>query len=263
MEKRLRNRDIFGSLVRWVYFSHACYNYERMQGNSFAQSMAYSLKRLYPDEQKLGSELKKHTSFFNTEPNVGCVIHGIVLGMEEKRANGQDVSAEQISNIKTGLMGAIAGLGDPLTQGIIVPVLLALGMYFAVGGNIAGPISYFIAVNIVMWGIACFTWNAGYKQGTDAVMKLMEGNLQSRISRAAGILGCMMLGAMVSEFTGITFLDAAVSSAAILSRHLPVTLSLLATLLCYLLVKRGISTRLMVLGIFAVGFILSLLGLEV
>lgn len=53
--------------------------------------------------------------FFNTEPHmVGPVIHGIALSMEKARANGAEVSAEDINGARTGLMGSVAGIGDTI-----------------------------------------------------------------------------------------------------------------------------------------------------
>ena len=43
-------------------------------------------------------------------------------------------------NIKATLMGPLAGLGDSIIQGIIVPILLSIAMGLANGGNMLGPI---------------------------------------------------------------------------------------------------------------------------
>ena len=51
------------------------------------------IKKLYgdrPDEYK--ACIQRHMQFFNTEPHIGGVIPGIVLAMEEERANGAPIT---------------------------------------------------------------------------------------------------------------------------------------------------------------------------
>ena len=125
---------------------HICYNYERLQATSFAEAMGVILKKLYPNKEDLGREMGKHFTFFNTEPNTGGVIHGVVIAMEEQRANGAPISEDMINGIKTGLMGPFAGVGDSIVQGIITPVLLAVALGMSQNadgsGNPVGPIFY-------------------------------------------------------------------------------------------------------------------------
>ena len=148
-----------------MFFSNACYNYELLMATTFAGCMGFALKDLYPDKKKLGEELAKHTVFFNTEPKLGSVIHGVVIAMEEQRANGAPVEADMINGVKTGLMGPFAGIGDTLQQGIIVPVLLAVALDMAKGGNIVGPIFYVLAAATIVLGYGCFMFMYGYKMG--------------------------------------------------------------------------------------------------
>jgi mannose/fructose/N-acetylgalactosamine-specific phosphotransferase system component IID len=66
--------------------------------------------------------------FYNTEPQTGQLINGIVASLEEQIAMGEEVSEEMPVNIKTTLMGPLAGIGDSIIQGIIVPILLSIAM---------------------------------------------------------------------------------------------------------------------------------------
>ena len=34
--------------------------------------------------------LKRHSVFYNTEPQIGSLINGVVIGLEEQRALGQE-----------------------------------------------------------------------------------------------------------------------------------------------------------------------------
>lgn len=44
--------------------------------------------------------MQRHMSFYNTEPHFGGIINGMVLAMEEERANGADIDDDAINNIK-------------------------------------------------------------------------------------------------------------------------------------------------------------------
>ena len=47
----------------------------------------------------------------------------ITAGLEEARANGDAVDGETINGMRAGLMGPIAGIGDSLVVGTLIPVL--------------------------------------------------------------------------------------------------------------------------------------------
>ena len=67
--------------------------------------------------------MNTYTAFFNTEPQVGSIIVGITAGLEEAKANGnEDIDAEAINGIRAGLMGPLAGIGDSLVVGTLIPI---------------------------------------------------------------------------------------------------------------------------------------------
>ena len=144
-QSKLSKKDLNKSIWRWQFFSHANYNYERLQASSFALSMIPIIKKLYPDNKEKQIEaIQRHLGFFNTEPNFGAVIHGITVAMEEEKSDGAPISEEAINSIKVGLMGPLAGLGDTLTQGTIIPLLLAIGISFGEKGNLFGPLGVMV-----------------------------------------------------------------------------------------------------------------------
>ena len=49
------------------------------------------IRKLYKDPEDIKAALKRHLVFFNTEPNVGGIIHGATIAMEEQRANGAPI----------------------------------------------------------------------------------------------------------------------------------------------------------------------------
>ncbi len=267
--KKVSKKSLWKACWFWMFFSNSCYNYELLMATSFAGMIAFALKDLYPnDKKKLGEELEKHTVFFNTEPKLGSVIHGVVISMEEQRANGAPVSADMINGVKTGLMGPFAGIGDTLQQGIIVPVLLAVALDMAKGGNIVGPIFYVIAAATIVLGYGCFMFFYGYRLGTRAIERILSHGMANKILKLAGVLGCTVLGGLVSNFVKITSSVKWKTSALnfvlqtdFFDKIMPGMLSLTGALLVFWMVKKGVSPNKIILGLVVVGAALNLLGI--
>src|SRR5699024_2108964 len=93
--RKLSKVDIIKAWFTWFMFSHSSYNYERLQANSFAHSMLPILKKLYSNDEDIAEGLKRHSVFFNTEPNVGSVIDGMVTSIEANKSNA-DCSVDDV-----------------------------------------------------------------------------------------------------------------------------------------------------------------------
>ena len=60
-QSKLSKKDLNKAIWRWQFFSHANYNYERLQASSFALSMIPIVKKLYPnDKDKQVVEIQRH-----------------------------------------------------------------------------------------------------------------------------------------------------------------------------------------------------------
>jgi PTS system mannose-specific IID component len=206
----LTRGDVQRSFWLWTFFSHANYNYERLQGTAFAQAMAPIIRKLYKKPEDIKAALKRHLVFFNTEPNVGGIIHGAVIAMEEQRANGADIDDDAINSVKSGLMGPLAGIGDSISQGTITPILLALGIGIAAGshdvtgdGNPLGAVIYFVLEVAIMVALAYFFWMQGYDRGRVGVMDMLRSGTLDRFLTGAGVLGNMVLGALAFQFVHV------------------------------------------------------------
>src|SRR3990170_7067586 len=142
-------------------------------------------------------------TFFSTEPNVGGVIHGAVIAMEEQRANGADIDDDAINGVKTGLMGPLAGVGDTISQGTITPILLSVGISLAAAGNPLGSIIYFVLEVGIMLALAYFFWMQGYDRGREGVTGLLRSGLLDRVVLGAGVLGNVVVGALTAQFVHV------------------------------------------------------------
>lgn len=203
MEKKLDRSDVRRAFWLWTFFSHANYNYERLQGTAFAQAMTPIIRKLYKDPEEIKAALKRHLVFFNTEPNVGGLIHGAVIAMEEQRANGADIDDDAINSVKSGLMGPLAGVGDSISQGTITPILLSIGIGIAAAGQPFGALLYLVLEVAIMVALAYFFWFQGYDRGREGVTAMLRSGLLDRVLAGAGVLGNMVMGALTFQFVNI------------------------------------------------------------
>ena len=129
VEVHLRKSDLVNTWWRST-FLQASWNYERMQNVGWAFSLIPGIRRLYKSKEDRAAAMKRHLEFFNTHPYVASPILGVELAMEEQRANGAPINDEAMNGVKVGMMGPLAGVGDPIFWGTMRPVLgaFAAGM---------------------------------------------------------------------------------------------------------------------------------------
>lgn len=282
-------------------FLQGSWNYERMQNGGFCYAMIPAIKRLYSTKEDQAAALKRHLEFFNTQPYVGAPILGVTMALEEDRANGAPVDDAAIQGVKVGMMGPLAGVGDPIFWFTVRPILGALAASFAMSGNILGPILFFVLWNVIRYAFLWYTQEFGYKAGT-AITKDLSGGLLQKVTQGASILGMFVLGALVQRWVNVgfpfvvsrvtlsegAFIDweslplggEGIKSAFMqytsgmaldpvkvttmqdnLNSLVPGLAGLLLTFLCMYLLKRKVSPIVIILGLFVVGIVLHVLGI--
>lgn len=282
-------------------FLQGSWNYERMQNGGWVYAMIPAIKKLYTTQEDRKAALKRHLEFFNTHPYVASPIVGVTLALEEERANGATVEDAAIQGVKIGMMGPLAGVGDPVFWFTLRPILGALGASLAMTGNILGPILFFVLWNIARWAFMWYTQELGYRAGVKITDDLSGGLLQ-KITKGASILGMFILGALIERWVNISFtpvvssvkLDegayidwASLSSGSEgikealtqysaglslsdtkvttlqsnLDSLIPGLVPLLLTLFCMWLLKKNVSPIIIIIGLFIVGILGHLVGL--
>ena len=271
-DKKVTNNDLFWTFIR-SNFLLGSFNFERMQSMGFCVSMMPILKRVYGDsKEEMKAALKRHLEFFNTQPFVAAAIMGIIGAMEEKRANGADISPATLSGVKVGLIGPLAGVGDPIFWGTIRPVLAALGAGIALTGSIIGPIIFFVAFNAIRLATHWYGVRYGYEKGTELVENI-GGNEMKFLTEGASVLGLLVMGALVAKWTTVNMplviseYDNAMGDhvvttlQTILDSLMPGIVALLMTFACMWLLKRGMNPLVIIIGLFAIGIVGYAIGL--
>ncbi len=271
-DKKVTKNDLFWTFIR-SNFLLGSFNFERMQSMGFCVSMMPILKRVYGDsKEEMKAALKRHLEFFNTQPFVAAAIMGIIGAMEEKRANGADISPATLSGVKVGLIGPLAGVGDPIFWGTIRPVLAALGAGIALTGSIIGPIIFFVAFNAIRLATHWYGVKYGYEKGTQLVENI-GGNEMKFLTEGASVLGLLVMGALVAKWTTVNMplviseYDNAMGEhvvttlQTILDSLMPGIVALLMTFACMWLLKRGMNPLIIIIGLFAIGIAGYAIGL--
>ena len=268
--KKLTQKDLREVFVR-SNLHQGSWNYERMQGLGYCFAMVPIIRRLYKgDERK--QAMKRHLEFFNTQPFVTAPILGVTAAMEEERANGAPIDDAAINGVKIGLMGPLAGVGDPIFWGTIRPVIAALAASIALTGSVVGPILFFVAFNALRLTVRWYGVQYGYKKGLD-IVKETGGNRLQKLTEGASILGLFVMGALVNKWTSIN-VPLVVSTIknqkgevvittvqTILDSLMPGLLALLLTFLCMKLLKKKVNAIYIIFGLFGVGILGYWLGL--
>ena len=185
-------------------FLQGSWNYERMQNLGWAYSLIPAIKKLYTNKEDQAAALKRHLEFFNTHPYVAAPIIGVTLALEEEKANGTEIEDAAIQGVKIGMMGPLAGIGDPVFWFTIRPILGALGASLAQSGNIAGPLIFFIGWNLIRMAFLWYTQELGYKAGSE-ITKDISGGILKDITKGASILGMFILAVLVERWVSVVF----------------------------------------------------------
>jgi len=263
--RRVARRDVIKAFWNWFFFAQSSYNYERLQGMGVACYMAPILNKLYTKKEDIAAGLKRQMAFFNTEPSFGCLIHGVNIAMEEQKANGAPIGDEEINSLKTGLMGPMAGLGDSIIQGVITPILLAIGIGLAQKGSLVGPALFFVLETIAIVAISFAGWMQGYSRGREGITDLLRSGVLRKVLEYAGILGCGVLGALAAQFVSLSTPISMVSGTTtlklqdMLDKVLPGLLPLALTLVVFYFVRKGKNANAILVALILAGIVGALL----
>ena len=265
-EKMLTTRDLRRMYWRSTFLLGS-FNFERMQAMGFCYTLMPAIRKVYRgDKAAEAAALKRHLEFYNTQPWISSVVFGVTAAMEEQKAKGEEISEETITSVKVGLMGPLAGVGDPIFWGTARPVLAALGASLALNGSIVGPLLFFVGINLLRVLTRWYGLKFGYERGTEMVTEVGGGQLK-KITQMAAIMGLFVMGALVSKWTTIKFptvvssvknddgimVDTTVQS--ILDQLLPGLAALGLTFLCMWLLNKKVNALWIILGMFAVGIL--------
>ncbi len=266
--KKISKKALNKSFLNWFYGNLTCFSQEHMQTFGYMLSMLPIVEDLYETNEEQTEKVLTYSTFFNTEPQVGAIVVGITAGMEEARANGEEVDDETINGIRAGLMGPLAGIGDSLVVGTLLPILLGIALGLSGGGSPLGAIFYILSWNVAMFLIMRFMYFKGYELGGKAV-EILVGEKANAIRESIIMLGTMVIGGVTASWITITTSFKMIGEEGrvivdlqkTLDDVYPSILSAVFVIICwYLLSKKRLSPVVVMLILVVVAFVGVLLG---
>lgn len=267
----LTKKNLNKAYWQFERYAQACCSYERLQAPGFFCGMRNVIEKLYADDEEGKVEAcKRHMEFYNSEfALVGPVILGIAVAMEEEKANGAEIDGQAISAVKTSLMGPLAGIGDTLRQGTLIPIIGSIAISLGQSGNLIAPFFYMIVTLALNWGISYTLYHRVYQQGNSFIANFFTGNRMEKIMTMITSMGAVTIGALAASTVKLstplqlTFGEKALSLQtnifdAVILNLLPFA----AVMLIYwLIAKKKVNINKVIVGIFAVCIIGGLIGI--
>ena len=113
----------------------ASFNYERMQAAGWLWGILPGLQKIHTNKEDLSLSMEHNLEFFNTHPFLVTFVMGIVLSLEQQKADINTIRA-----VRVAAMGPLGGIGDALFWFALVPITAGITANMAIAGNLIGPV---------------------------------------------------------------------------------------------------------------------------
>ena len=247
LDKKTLNKMVWLSC-----FLQASFNYERMQACGWLWGILPGLQKIHTNKEDLKASMAHNLDFLNTHPFLVTFVMGIVLSLEQNKAETQTIRSVRIS-----AAGPLGGIGDALFWLTLVPITAGLTANMAMEKNILGAILFLIIFNVVQFIVRFGLMYWSYGLGTKAVTMLTSN--AKEFTRAASILGIFVVGGLIANYGGTTVRmivgDTQINIQGLLDGVLPKLIPLLITLGIYALIKKGWTPVRCIILILVVGIV--------
>jgi mannose/fructose/N-acetylgalactosamine-specific phosphotransferase system component IID len=208
--EEITSKDILIAWLRFYFADEIPHSFDRYIAPALLWALIPALKKLYKDKDELRAAYQRHLLFFNTQISWGGgIITGLMLSMEKERAqqvyNKEEITVtdDLIYNIKAGLMGALAGIGDSIDSGTVQYIFIAIAIPWAQQGLAIGAVFPFLAFSLYQVFIGLFFTRQGFKMGLRA-SELLEGSKVQSLIELLSILGLFMMGVLAANYVKVS-----------------------------------------------------------
>lgn len=249
------------------FFIYGSFNPVRASGVGFLYAMLPAINKFYQDKKEKIAAMKRHVEYFNCTSAISSFPMAVAASMEKENANTDGFDASSINAVKASLMGPLSGIGDAFFWGTIRVIAAGIGIGLAKQGSALGPILFLLLYNIPAIAARYFGTFAGYEMGDKYITKAYESGMIDVLTKAAGILGTIMIGGMIVTTVGIhTSLAFSMGGIKyelqqILDDVLKYFLPLMTTMITFGLVRKKVSINKIMLGMIIIGFLLGFVGI--
>lgn len=214
MSENLTKREVIKGWAKYYLCAEVSSGFERLTALAFSYGMNDVLAELYKDDEEQYKEaLQRHLMFYNSEATWGSMIFGMTCALEEERAamlkegaesEELEASADMISNLKVGLMGPLAGIGDTINHGMLRPLLLSMFIPLAAEGSWLAGVGPFVIWSVAITILAYTLATRGYTLGRKSVVSILKSGKLNQFINTASVLGLFMMGALSSTYVKLT-----------------------------------------------------------
>lgn len=260
-DKKMLNQIFLRSFLQNTGYTGSA----KFNASGYIISQLPAINRFYDDPEDRRQAMIRHNTWFNATNSATTFIMGLTAAMEKENAEKDDFDADSISAIKASLMGPISGIGDSLAWGVFLIIAQAIGLSFAQGGSIMGPIAFLLVYNIPTQLMRYVLTFAGWNVGTSFISQLYESGLMKVVTKACGILGLIMVGAMTASNVSfntslaLNIQGASFSIQSFLDQAFLGIVPLCVTLYCMHLLQKKVSATKIIFGIYVICLIFGLL----
>ena len=258
----LTKKDLTNVLIRYIWARQMPFNYETMQSGGWVWAIHPAMKKIYGDDEILREKYHDHFKFYNTHPWMGNIILGACLAIESTKDKDATRTAVEL---RTGLMGPLAGLGDSIIWILPMTILGAIAAYQALGGSIMGWVIAEV-IQLIIWFSFNKLFYVAYDQGVSFVTN--KNQQLKALTDAASIIGLAVVGALIASTVNVKFAiqldygEVSQSLNDLLNTIIPHFGNIITVALVYWgLGKKGMSSGKMVLILIIVSVVLAVLGI--
>ncbi|HCY06427.1 MAG: PTS system mannose/fructose/sorbose family transporter subunit IID [Erysipelotrichaceae bacterium] len=253
------DRATLNKMVWRSLFLQASFNYERMQAAGWLYGILPGLEKIHTNKEDLSASMSHNLEFFNTHPFLVTFVMGIVLSLEQQKADIPTIRA-----VRVAAMGPLGGIGDAIFWFTLLPITAGITANMALEGNIIAPFLFLVVFNVVQFAVRYWLMYWSYDLGTTAIEVLTRN--AKEFTHAASMLGVFVVGALTCNYGATTIRialqngESVIDVQGILDGVLPQLVPLSLTLMVYFLIKKkGWSTikcigLLLVIGIIGAAF---------
>lgn len=262
------DKKMLNKIFLLSYLQNAAYSGPaKFNAPSYIISQLPAINRYYSDPEDRRQAMMRHNTWFNATNSASTFIMALTAAMEKENSENPDFDIDSVSAVKASLMGPISGIGDSLAWGVFLIIAQAISIGLSQDGSLLAPIAFIIVYNIPTQLMRYLLTFVGWNVGTSFISQLHESGLMKVVTKACGILGLVMIGAMTASNVrfstplAINIQGASFGIQGFLDQIFLGLIPLVSTLIVMNLLQKKVSATKIILTIYAVCIVLGFLHL--
>ena len=260
--------------VRTIFFRTfniaSCFNHVRQFGHGCAHALRKYIEWLYPGEEnkeKRIEAMQRESVIYNITTFISTLGTGLFASMEKEAKENHEFDPSTINSIKVSIMGPASGIGDSLFWVTLRVMCASIAIPFALKGSILGAFIFIGTFDLIHYFCKYYLTFISYKAGSSFIAKAFKDGSLPAITRAATIMGLVMVGCMISSTVDVPLTlafsagDTEVSIANIFNDIIPGLLGLLLSLGVFKMLRKKVNPNLIIVLLFAVSLIGAAIGI--